>query len=177
MKKTYFNIFRGSLVILTWLSRVVDEAKLGHFVASLLDHLHDGVVQGILVLLQPPSQVVRHHGGVVDNTKVSVGVTGLEVGFAEVGVLPEEGVVQLGTEGLVRCLGEHGLLLKDGEKAHGFLKHVDTFLEIHAEVHVGPVETLADVLLLLEGEHVLVEELLQLLVDVVDANLLEGVEV
>ena len=113
----------------------------------------------------------------MDNTKVSVGVTGLQVGLAEVGVLPEEGVVQLGTEGLVRCLGEHGLLLKDGEKAHGLLKHVDTFLEIHAEVHVGPVETLADVLLLLEGEHVLVEELLQLLVDVVDANLLEGVEV
>ena len=162
---------------LTWLPRVVDETKLGHLVASLLDHLHDGVVQGILVLLQPPSQVVGDHGGVVDNTKVSVGVTGLEVGLAEVGVLPKESVVQLGTEGLVRCLGEHGLLLKDGEKAHGLLKHVDTFLEIHAEVHVGPVETLADVLLLLEGEHVLVEELLQLLVDVVDANLLEGVEV
>ena len=30
---------------------------------------------------------------------------------------------------------------------------------------------------LLEGEHVLVEELLQLLVDVVDADLLKGVEV
>ena len=156
---------------------MVDEAKLGHFVASLLDHLHDGVVQGILVLLQPPSQVVGDHGGVVDNTKVSVGVTGLEVGLAEVGVLPEESVVQLGTEGLVCCLGEHGLLLKDGQKAHGLLKHVDTFLEIHAEVHVGPVETLADVLLLLKGEHVLVEELLQLLVDVVDADLLEAVVV
>ena len=177
MKKTYSNIFGGSLIILTWLSRVVDEAKLGHFVASLLDHLHDGVVQGILVLLQPASQVVGHHGGVVDNTKVSVWVTGLEVGLTEVGVLPEEGVVQLGTEGLVRCLGEHGLLLKDGEKAHGLLKHVDTFLEIHAEVHVGPVEALADVLLLLKGEHVLVEELLQLLVDVVDADLLEAVVV
>ena len=148
MKKTYFNIFRGSLKTLTWLSRVVDETKLSHFVASLLDHLHDGVVQGILVLLQPPSQVVGDHGGVVDNTKVSVGVTGLEVGFAEVGVLPEEGVVQLGTEGLVCCLGEHGLLLKDGEKAHGLLKHVDTFLEIHPEVHVGPVETLPHILLL-----------------------------
>ena len=138
---------------------------------------YNGVVEGILVLLQPPSQVVGHHGGVVDNTKVSVGVTGLEVGFAEVGVLPDEGVVQLGTEGLVRCLGEHGLLLKDGEKAHGLLKHVDTFLEIHPEVYVGPVETLADVLLLLEGEHVLVEELLQLLVDVVDTDLLKTVVV
>ena len=51
MKKTYFDIFRGSLKRLTWLPRVVDETKLGHFVASLLDHLHDGVVQGILVLL------------------------------------------------------------------------------------------------------------------------------
>ena len=119
MKKTYFSIFRGSLKRLTWLSRVVDEAKLSHFVASLLDHLHDGVVQGILVLLQPPSQVVGHHGGVVDNTKVSVGVTGLEVGLAEVGVLPEESVVQLGTVGLVCCLGEHGLLLQNGHQSHG----------------------------------------------------------
>ena len=86
MKKPYFNIFRGYLKRLTWLSRVVDEAKLGHFVASLLDHLHDGVVQGILVLLQPPSQVVGDHSGVVNDTKVSLGVTSLEVGLAEVGM-------------------------------------------------------------------------------------------
>ena len=85
--------------------------------------------------------------------------------------------VQLSLEGFVAGLWEKGFLLKDSKKAHGLLKHVDTFLEIHAEVHVGPVETLADVLLLLEGEHVLVEELLQLLVDVVDADLLKRVEV
>ena len=121
---------------------MVDETKLGHFVASLLDHLHDGVVQGILVLLQPPSQVVGDHGGVVDNTKVSVGVTGLEVGFAEVGVLPEESVVQLGTEGLVRCLGEHGLLLQNGHQSHGLFHTLNGRLQIHAKVDHLPFNAL-----------------------------------
>ena len=50
-------------------------------------------------------------------------------------------------------------------------------LQIHAKIHVGPVQPLPDVLLLLQGEHVLVEELLELLVDVVNANLLEAVVV
>merc|ERR1719341_1817037 len=70
---------------------------------------------------------------------------------------------------------EERLLLKDGQEGHGLLKHAR--LEIHTEVTVGPVKTLLDVLLLLEGEHVLVEELLELLVDVVDTDLLETVVV
>ena len=52
----------------------------------ILDHLNNGLVQGILVLLELPSQVVGHHSGVVNDTKVSLGVTSLEVGLAEVGM-------------------------------------------------------------------------------------------
>merc|ERR1712210_338503 len=69
------------------------------------------------------------------------------------------------------------LLLKDGQEGHGLLKHVNALLQIHTEVNVGPVQTLADVHFLLKGEHVGVEELLQLLVDVVDADLLKTVVV
>merc|ERR1712226_728508 len=79
--------------------------------------------------------------------------------------------------GLVSGLREERLLFKDGEEGHGLLKHVNALLQIHAEVYISPVKTLPDILLLLKGEHVLVKELLQLLIDVVDADLLETVVV
>lgn len=56
------------------------------------------------------------------------------------------------------------------------LDEVDAGLEIHAEVDELPLDPLLLVLLLLEHEHVVVEELLQTLVRVVDAELLERVE-
>jgi hypothetical protein len=49
-------------------------------------------------------------------------------------------------------------------------------LEIHAEVNKRPLNAFALVLFLLEDEHVMVEELLQLLVGEVDAELLKAVE-
>merc|ERR1719443_803566 len=147
-----------------------------HSVGTILHHLDNGVIERILVLLQPSSQVVRDSGGVVDNTKVSIGVTHLGVGLAEVGLLAEQVVEQLGSEGLISGLGEERLLFKDGQQAHGLLKHVNARLQVHTKVAVGPVQAFLDVFLLLKGEHVLVEELLELLVDVVDTDLLESVE-
>merc|ERR1712045_1084632 len=99
------------------------------------------------------------------------------VGLGKVGPLAQQVGVELLAEGGVSGLGEEGLLLKDGQEGHGLLKHGDARAEIHTEVAVGPVKTLLDVFLLLEGEHVLVEELLQLLIDVVDTDLLKAVVV
>merc|ERR1712045_976605 len=167
------------VLILGWLkrlARVVSEASNGKGIGSILDELDNGVVQRILVLVQPASQVVRHGGGVVDDGKVRIRVRP-GVGLGEVGPFAQQVLVQLGTEGLVSGLGEERLLLEDGKEAHGLLNHVNAGLQVHAEVHIGPVETLPDVLLLLKGEHVLVEELLELLIDVVDADLLESVVV
>ena len=48
-------------------------------------------------------------------------------------------------------------------------------LQVHAEVHHGPVDALLQVLLLLENEGVMIEELLKLFVAKVDAKLLESV--
>merc|ERR1712073_240449 len=156
------------------LAGVVSEAGNGQGIGAILDQLDNGVVQRILVLVQPSSQVVRHGGGVVDDGKVRIRVRpGVRLG--EVGPLAQQVLVELGAEGLVSGLGEERLLLKDGKEAHGLLEHVNAGLQVHAEVHVGPVKTLPDILLLLEGEHVQVEELLELLVDVVDTDLLETV--
>merc|ERR1712048_912735 len=86
-----------------------------------------------------------------------------------------QGSLQLLLKGLVSGLGEERLLLEDGPETHGLLKHDDSSLQVHAEVHHDPVDAFLDILLLLHHEHVMVEELLQLLVDEVDGDLLEAV--
>merc|ERR1719422_1780545 len=158
------------------LSRMISKALDQHGIASILHHFNNGVIERILVLLQPSSQVVGNSGGIVDNTKVSIGVTHLGVGLAEVGALTHQVVKQLALECLISGLGEKRLFLKDGQQAHGLLKHVNARLQVHAKVNIGPVQTFLDVFLLFKGEHVLVEELLELLIDVVDTDLLKGVE-
>jgi len=52
---------------------------------------------------------------------------------------------------------------------------VNAGLQVHAEVDKLPLDAFLLVLFLLEDEHVMVEELLQALVGVVDAQLLERV--
>ena len=56
------------------------------------------------------------------------------------------------------------------------LNELDGGGQVHAKVDEGPDDAFLLVLLLLEYEHVVVEELLQTLVRVVDAQLLQGVE-
>ena len=53
---------------------------------------------------------------------------------------------------------------------------MNTSRKIHAEIDEDPVNALLLVLLLLKHKHVVVEELLELLVGEVDAQLLEAVE-
>merc|ERR1719330_1761148 len=156
------------------LTRVVGEAGNGQRVAAILDQLHNSVIERILVLVEPSSQVVGHGGGIMNNSKVRIGI-GPGVSLGKVGPLAQQVGVELLAECLVSGLGEEGLLLKDGQESHGLLKHVDARLEIHTEVNIGPVKTLPNIFLLLEGEHVLVEELLELLIDVVNTDLLETV--
>jgi len=56
------------------------------------------------------------------------------------------------------------------------LNEVNRWLEIKAKVNELPVDALASVLILLQDKHRVVEQLLQLLICVVDAQLLERVE-
>merc|ERR1719187_2827703 len=161
---------------LQWLTGMVPEAFNGKGVAAVLDHLNNSVIEGVLVLLQPASQVVGDSGGIVDNAKVSIRVTHFRIRLAEVGFLAQQVIKKFVAEGLISSLGEEGFFLKDGEELHRLLKHVDTFLQIHAEINIGPVKTFLNIFLLFKSEHVLVEELLKLLVDVVNTNLFKSVK-
>merc|ERR1719400_1534556 len=87
------------------LARVILEALDGQLVAAVLDQLNNGVVEGILVLLQPSSQVVGHSGGVVDDGEVRVGVrAGVRLG--ELGPLAQQVGHQLLSKGGVSGLRE-----------------------------------------------------------------------
>merc|ERR1712024_214031 len=85
--------------------------------------------------------------------------------------------MELASKGQVSSLGEERLFLKNGKKTHGLLKHGDTFLQIHAKVHIGPFNTFPDTFFLLQHKHVLVEELLELLITEVDTNLFKTIVV
>ena len=63
-----------------------------------------------------------------------------------------------------------------GEGTHRPLDEVDAGLQVQAEVDEAPLNALPLVLLLLQDEHGVVEQLLQPLVGVVDAQLLERVQ-
>ena len=52
----------------------IDKNLDGKVIAAVLDQLNDGVVEGVLVLLQPSSEIVGDGGGVVDHSKVRVRV-------------------------------------------------------------------------------------------------------
>lgn len=61
-------------------------------------------------------------------------------------------------------------------KTSNLFDEVNASLQVHAEVDEGPDDSFSLVFLLLNDEHVMVEELLKLLVGEVDAELLEAVE-
>merc|ERR1711963_522390 len=162
------------LLDLSWLSRMVfPEEDEQWTLGCRFEDLDNSVVDRVLVLLKPVGDIVVDNTSVVRNTKVSILVS-LGGGLQEDGKLAQ-GSLQLLLKGLVSGLGEERLLLEDGPETHGLLKHDDGSLQVHAEVHHDPVNSLLDVLLLLHNEHVVVEELLELLVDKVNGDLLEAV--
>merc|ERR1719392_294266 len=138
-----------------------------------LEDLDNSVVDGILVLLKPVSDIVVDNTSIVRNSKVSI--------LVSLGSRLQEdwkfskGSLELLLKGLVSGLGEERLLLKNGPETHGLLKHDDGSLQVHTEVNHDPVNTFLDIFLLLNNEHVVVEELLELLVDKVNGDLLKAV--
>lgn len=74
--------------------------------------------------------------------------------------------------GGIRALGELALLIDEGDDVHRPVgNHVQCFLVV-SELNVQPVDALQVVLLLLQLEHVPHEELLQVLIGKVNAELL-----
>ena len=98
-----------------------------------------------------------------------------EVGLHELG-MGRVWVEQLFDETLVCGFREPAFLVQEGHNAHGLLDQLDRRLQIQSKVDKLPFDTFSLVFLLLEDEHGVVEELLQFLVGVVDAELLKRVE-
>merc|ERR1719210_2299314 len=162
------------LLDLSWLSRMVfPEEDKQWTLGCRFEDLDNSVVDRVLVLLKPVGDVVVDNTSVVRNTKVGILVS-LGGRLQEDGKLAQ-GSLQLLLKGLVSSLGEEGLLFKNGPDTHGLLKHDDGSLQVHTEVNHDPVNTFLNVLLLFNNEHVVVEELLELLVDKVDGNLFESI--
>jgi hypothetical protein len=61
--------------------------------------------------------------------------------------------------------------MRRGGEGNYTLNELNGCLGVHSEIDESPVDPFFLVLLLLEGEHVVVEELLQLLVGEIDAKL------
>merc|ERR1719232_748604 len=162
------------LLYLSWLSRMVfPEEDEQWTLGCRFEDLDNSVVDRVLVLLKPVGDVVVDNTSIVRDTKVSILVS-LGGRLQEDGKLTE-GSLQLLLKRLVSGLGEERLLLKNGPDTHWLLKHDDGSLQVHTEVNHDPVNTFLHVFLLFNNEHVVVEELLELLVDKVDGNLLESI--
>ena len=152
------------------ISKALDHQRVG----SILNHLNNGVIEGILILLQPIGQIVRYCGSIMDNSKMRIRIRPW-VRLCKVRPFSQKVSMQLLIESEVRCLREERLLLKDSQQSHRLLKHVNTFLQIHTKINIGPVQTFPNILLLFKSEHVGVEELLQLFIDVVDTDLFKAI--
>ena len=98
------------------------------------------------------------------------------VGFSrdEVLVLRVIGV-EFVTQGAVGALGKAALLVDQGDDVHRFHSDQVQYALVVFEGDVAPVDVLVVVLLLFEFEDVMDEELLEVLVGVVDAQLFEAV--
>ena len=100
---------------------------IDELVGPVLQDVDDRVVHRVLVLLQPPRQVVGNGSGVVDDGKVRV-LVGLRDRLHEVVRLAQVVGLQLVLERLVRGFGEKRFFLQNGQKAHRFFKQIDAGL-------------------------------------------------
>merc|ERR1712131_11169 len=156
---------------------LLSEDKGDDTVASSSHHANNGLVDGILVLEEPASDVVSDGTGVVVDLKVSLGLALLGgLGLAKGLVLAQVLAHHLLQVGLVGGLGDDALFLKHGQDAHLLLNQLDSDDQVHTEVDESPLDTLSLVFFLLLDEHVVVEELLETLIGVVDQKLLQDVE-
>jgi hypothetical protein len=152
-------------------NKIITEEISNEWIGRLLHGDLKIFLQRIFVLLEPVVAVIGHLTGIVMKNEVNLGELNLFVTR-----IPAVVLVQLGNEGLFSGLGHNGLLIKSHQDSVGLLvNEINGHLGIKTEINEGPIDLLTHVLLLFELEHVVVEELLQLLIGVVDANLLEGI--
>merc|ERR1719447_2573069 len=165
----------GTLLLGAVILLLEDEGDNG--VASRSHHANDGLIDGILVLEEPASDIVSDGTSVVVDLKVSLRLALLGgLGLAKGLVLAQVLAHHLLQVGLVGGLGDDALFLQHGQDAHLLLNQLNGDNQVHTKVDESPLDTLTLVLFLLLNEHVVVEELLETLVGVVDQKLLQDIE-
>ena len=85
--------------------------------------------------------------------------------------------IQFLRQSQIRSLGHNTLFVKHGDDTQWLLDKQDTGLQVETEIDEGPLDAFASILFLFQDEHVMVEELLELLIDKVNPELFEWVEV
>jgi hypothetical protein len=137
-----------------------------------LQQRHDVLVQRVHVLHEPLCGRVVDLAGVVNNRKVS---DATEIRFHEFR-MDVVGRRKLLDECLVGGLREPTFLIQERHDTARLVDEVNCGLQIESKVNELPFDPFALIFLLFENEHRVIEELLQLLVGVIDAKLLEAVE-
>ena len=141
-------------------------------VAAVAQTVHALLEQGVLVLVAEAVDGVRHIAGVVDDAERAVERLVVLVLPVDRGDLLEELVVGALGNGVQRGAD----VVEKEENAGGLLAFDEVAHDLVVEELDGrPLDAFRDVLLLLLLQGLLDEVLLQLLVDVVDAELLEAV--
>merc|ERR1712142_1271565 len=170
------NGHHGSTLLLGAIIFLLED-KSADRVTGLRHHASDGLIDGILVLEEPASDVVSDGTGVVVNLEVSFGLALLGgLGLAKGLVLAQVLAHHRLQVGLVSGLGDDTLFLQHGQDTHLLLDQLDGDDQVHTEVDESPLDTFSLVLLLLLDEHVVVEELLETFVGVVDKELFQDIE-
>merc|ERR1712141_171716 len=75
----------------------------------------------------------------------------------------------------ISSFGEERLFFKNCQKTHGFLKHINAFLQVHSKVNIGPIKALSNIFLLFQCKHVLIEKLLEFLITEIDTKLFKSI--
>ena len=138
-------------------------------VAGRVHELHEVGAERVAVLLEEAAHRVLDVAGEVDESE---GARHTRLG-AQVAALAAVELVQLVEEGGVGAARKLALLVDERDHVHRLHGDHVQYVLVVDELDVAPVDVLVRVLVLLQLEYVLHEELLQVLVGVVDAQLLE----
>lgn len=157
----------GPAQVLSVLPQILNKRVLG-----ILEEGDDVLVLRVHVLHQPLVGRIVDFTGIMDDGEIGYAT---EIALAEFRMFGM-GADQLVDEGFVRGTREQTLLVQERHYTHRFVDEVDRRLEIETEIDEFPFDSFALVFFLLQDEHGVVEQLLQLLVGVVDAQLLERVQ-
>ena len=111
----------------TWTSSEEESQSLHCGLLVQPDHC---LIQGVLVLVQPASNIVVHCSRIVNEGEVGLSLALGRFGFLEVVGLSKMLFIKLVLEGGVCGLGEHALLFQDGEDAQWLNSEKQTLVSV-----------------------------------------------